>query len=323
MTILNFLIRIVHGLLCSFLLVLGRLNLEEEFLIISQLALRIMAGAEVVGLDLNKRRRNPAALLGSHVAACAELASGRGIDGAGDISFEDDPLLISRAFLSRGDGGQKSHSIGMTRIIEYGLLVSKLNYIAQIHNGYAVGDELNDRKVMGYEHVCKLLLLLELLKQVDYLGLNGNVKSGYALVADNELGLNGKRTGYADTLTLTAGELMGITVQHVLLQTALLHRFNDIGTQPRRTVLEEVMRYKTFLNYLADREAGIQRGIGILEDYLQVFTQTAHLLVFQAGKVNAVIAHCLILLELRIVLILCPDAVKLFLKLGNLGIDGL
>ena len=132
MTILNFLIRIVHGLFCSFLLVLGRLNLEEEFLIISQLALRIMAGAEVIGLDLNKGRRDPAALLGSHVAACAELASGRGIDGAGDISFEDDPLLISRAFLSRGDGGQKSHGIGMTRIIEYGLLVGKLNYIAQI-----------------------------------------------------------------------------------------------------------------------------------------------------------------------------------------------
>ena len=61
-----------------------------------KLLLREMTCAEMSGLDLGKRRSNSLALIRSHVAACAEFTSCRRINRAGDISLENDLLLVSR-----------------------------------------------------------------------------------------------------------------------------------------------------------------------------------------------------------------------------------
>ena len=64
----------------------------------------------------------------------------------------------------------------MTRIVEDRLLIGKLYHVTEIHNHDTVRNELNYGQIMRNEHVCKVLLLFEVLEQVDDLRLDRNVK---------------------------------------------------------------------------------------------------------------------------------------------------
>ena len=75
----------------------------------------------------------------------------------------------------------------------------------------------NNRQVVGNKHIGQVLLILQFLQEVNDLRLNGHIQSGNGLVADDELGPQRQRTGDADTLSLTAGELVRITVEEILL----------------------------------------------------------------------------------------------------------
>lgn len=90
------------------------------------------------------------------------------------------------------------------------LPIRNLDHLTQIHNGNAIGDVLHDGQVVGDKEIRRTKLVLQFLKQVQNLGLNGNIQSGYRLVTDNQLGLQRKSAGDADTLTLAARELMRI-----------------------------------------------------------------------------------------------------------------
>ena len=82
--------------------------------------------------------------------------------------------------------------------------IRKLHYVAQIHYRYAVGNMLYDQQIMGYEEIRHAQLVLQILKHVDDLRLNGYVQRGYGLVADYEFGVYGEGPGYAYTLALAA-----------------------------------------------------------------------------------------------------------------------
>ena len=170
---------------------------------------------------------------------------------------------------------------------------------------------------MGNEHVGQLLLLLQLLQQVDDLGLDGNVQSGDTLVTDDELGLHSQGAGDGHTLTLTAGELVGIAVQHILLQAALLHGLDDVVTHGLGTGLEEVMGGQALLDDLTDGHTGVQRGVGILEDDLQILAEQTHLGILQSSQVDAVIAHFLVLGKLGVAGILGAQGIELAVHDGT------
>ena len=86
---------------------------------------------------------------------------------------------------------------------------------------------LYDREVMSNEEISRTELVLELLQQVQNLGLNGHIQSGNRLVADNQLGLKRKCTGNADTLTLAAGKLMRIAVNVLGVQSDNVEKLAD------------------------------------------------------------------------------------------------
>ncbi len=86
---------------------------------------------------------------------------------------------------------------------------------------------LHDGQVVGDKQICGTELVLQFLEQVQNLGLNGHIQSGNRLVADNQLGLQRKCTGNADTLTLTAGELMRITVDVLGVQSNDVEKLAD------------------------------------------------------------------------------------------------
>ena len=89
---------------------------------------------------------------------------------------------------------------------------------AQIHHGHAVADVLDHRQVVGDEQVGEAELLLQVLEQVDDLGLDRHVERRHRLVADDQLGLHRQRAGDADALALAAGELVRIAAHVVGLQ---------------------------------------------------------------------------------------------------------
>ena len=65
---------------------------------------------------------------------------------------------------------------------------------------------------MGNENVGQIEFLLQMMEEVQHLGLDGNVQSGNGLVGDDELRFYGQGPGDSDTLFLTAGELVRITL---------------------------------------------------------------------------------------------------------------
>ena len=75
-----------------------------------------------------------------------------------------------------------------------------------------VGDHFHDGEVMRNENVGQIEFLLQMMEEVQHLGLDGNVQSGNGLVGDDELRFYGQGPGDSDTLFLTAGELVRITL---------------------------------------------------------------------------------------------------------------
>ena len=142
---------------------------------------------------------------------------------------------------------------------------------------------------MGDEEDGQVVLGLQFLEQVQNLGLNGHIQSGNRLVADNQLRLQRKCTGNADTLTLTAGELMRIAVNVLGVQSDNVEKLAD--------ALNALLLGAHAVNGhglgddLADGHAGIQRSIGILEDKLHLATHVLDLMLAHLGNIFTLEEH--------------------------------
>ena len=80
---------------------------------------------------------------------------------------------------------------------------------------------------MGDEEISEPEFLLQILQQVDDLGLDRYVQRRHRLVADDQLGFDGERARDTDALALTAGELVRIAPHVIRLQTDGLEQFHD------------------------------------------------------------------------------------------------
>ena len=104
------------------------------------------------------------------------------------------------------------------------LCVRQLYHFTKIHNGDSVGNVTDHQKIMGDEQVGQAHLVLEFIKHIDDLGLDGHVQGGHRLVANHKLGVHCHSPGNADALPLAAGELMGIPVGVLRVQAHLGHQ---------------------------------------------------------------------------------------------------
>ena len=85
----------------------------------------------------------------------------------------------------------------------------------------------DNQQVVGNEQIGQTHFFLQLVEHVDDLCLDGNVQSGNRLVTDNELGAHSQAAGNTDTLTLAAGEFVGIAGSMLGVQTHLVHQIQD------------------------------------------------------------------------------------------------
>ena len=90
-----------------------------------------------------------------------------------------------------------------------------------------VGDVPDDGQVVRDEQIGQPELVLQVLEQVDDLGLDRHVEGRDRLVADDQLGPQGHGPGDADALPLAAGELVGVAVVVLGVEADPLHQVLD------------------------------------------------------------------------------------------------
>ncbi len=75
------------------------------------------------------------------------------------------------------------------------------------------------RKVMGDEEIGQTESSLEVLQQIDDLGLDRDIEGRDRLIAHDKAGLHRKGPGDPDPLPLATRKLVGIPVSHVGIET--------------------------------------------------------------------------------------------------------
>ena len=91
------------------------------------------------------------------------------------------------------------------------------------------GEDLHDAEVVADEQAGEALLALQLLEQVEHLGLHRHVERGRGLVGDQQVGLEREGAGDADALALTAGELVRVAVPEAALQVDAVEQLLDLA----------------------------------------------------------------------------------------------
>lgn len=71
---------------------------------------------------------------------------------------------------------------------------------------------------MGNEQVCQVKLLLQLLEEVDDLGLDRDIKCGNWLIADDQLRITSQSPGDPQALALPSTHFVGKAIAHRRIQ---------------------------------------------------------------------------------------------------------
>ena len=174
----------------------------------------------------------------------------------------------------------------MERIGEDLLLVTKLHHGAKIHHADLIRNELDHRQIVGNEQVGQVHGSLQLLEQVDDLRLDRYVERRNRLVANHKLRVYRESAGNADSLTLTARELVGIALIVVIAQSAFLHQIQHVVSY--LALGYDIVNLHRLGQNIAYGASGRQRGIGILEDDLHLGADIPHLCRLIIGDVLAV-----------------------------------
>src|SRR6266478_4590593 len=143
-----------------------------------------------------------------------------------------------------------------------------------IHHQHVVADVFDHGEIVGDEEVGELELVLEILKKVHDLRLDGDIQGGDRLIADDEFRLHGQGARDADALALAAGKFVRVALHHLGLQTDVAQELGH-ALPALRTVHRGEMDFEGFGHDLVDGMARIERAEGVLEDHLHLATKGA------------------------------------------------
>ena len=133
--------------------------------------------------------------------------------------------------------------------------------------------------------------MLKLVEQVEHLRLDGQVQRGDRLVADDHVGVEGKRAGDPDALALPAGELLRVLVRRLRAETDEVDQFAHPRVAFALVLVHALVASPRLGDDVARRHPCVQRGVGILEHHLHAAAEIQQLLATQAERVDAVEAH--------------------------------
>ncbi len=156
-----------------------------------------------------------------------------------------------------------------------------------IHDGDAVGDVVDDAEIVGDENHRQSEVLLEGFDEVEDLRLDGDIERGDRFIGDDELGFRGERAGDGDALALAAGELVRVFPHDFGVET-------DGGHEGFHAVEEgvafqlRVALADGFSEGGEDRHPRVERGVGVLEDHLEIEPAVADFAAAELGQILAI-----------------------------------
>src|SRR3954447_2156888 len=246
-----------------------------------------VTGHLVLGADLQQRRLGLGAdLLGQRAARPEPAARGR-VDRAGYVAGEPDPLAATpdRGLLDVGYGGEQGLGVGVVRVQVDAVAIGDLDDLAEVHHRDLGAEVPHDREVVGDEQERDAELLLDALEQVDHLGLDRHVERRDRLVGHQQLGVEGEGPGDADALTLAAGELVGEPVVVLGVEADDLEQLLDPVED--LVLRDDVVDAQRSAHDRSDRVPRVERGVGVLEDHLDLAAQRLEVTLADLGDVVA------------------------------------
>ena len=151
---------------------------------------------------------------GSEAIALGEV--GRGRHGSGHLVQALGPCL------DRGDRAEQAAGVLVAGIGEDLLGGALLDHLAGVHHGDGMRHLGHEGEIVRDEDHREAELFAQFVEQVDDLLLHRDVERGGRFVGDDELGVAGQGHGDEHALALAAGELVGIALHVLDVETDLL-----------------------------------------------------------------------------------------------------
>src|SRR5918996_2231816 len=194
-----------------------------------------------------------------------QAAAGVWVDGCIRLALEGRPSapVDGRVY---GHGVEQRAGVGMDGAAKERLRRRRLDDLPRVHDEHAVGDVANDGQVVRDEKVGQIQPALNLVQEVEQLGLNRYVQRRGGLVEHDDGGVGDERSGDSDTLALAARELVGVASRVLALEAAELEDFGDPLTC--LVAARDVVDLERLGHRRADCPARVQ-GLGhVLENHL-------------------------------------------------------
>ena len=97
--------------------------------------------------------------------------------------------------------------------------------LAQIHYRHLIGEMPNHRQIVTDEPICQAESILQFFKQVDHLGLDGNIQRGDWLIADDQVRVKREGAGNSDPLASSPRKFVRIPVGEFRIETDRIKEF--------------------------------------------------------------------------------------------------
>ena len=207
------------------------------------------------------------------------------IQRAGHLARQLD-ALGTRSGINCRNRGEQCARVGMAWVGIDFVTVRNFDDLAEIHNRNTLADVFDHAQVVRDEEIGQVQLLLQILKQVDYLRLDRNVERRDRLVEHEETRAHCERPRDPDTLALPARKLMRLAVKRVGPYPNHIEQFEDplLLLHPAC----ETMDLNSFADDCAHSHAGIKRCVRILEDELHLAAQMTKLAARKGGEIAPV-----------------------------------
>jgi hypothetical protein len=203
---------------------------------------------------------------------------------------------LQRRFLTalnragRGNSGNESLCIRMFWVPNNFSRRAGFDNLSQVHDQYAVGDVLNNCKVMRNEKIRQSEARLQFLQEVHDLRLHRNVKRADWLIADDEFRLDRQGARDANSLPLSAAEFVRVSLRMGGVESNLDKQFFDTRP-PRRLTNREMVNIQSFPDDLLDGHSRIQGAERVLKNHLEVPPAGAKFLFRKREKICAFKPH--------------------------------
>lgn len=161
--------------------------------------------------------------------------------------------------------------------------IADLDYLAQIHYGYTIGNVLNNGEAMGDEKIRQAKLLLQFLEQIYDLSLDRNVKCRDRFITNDQLWIKCQSPSDPDPLTLAARKLMRVAIGVFWVKAYLVEQV--LNPSVAFTFVPNTVDLKRLRYDRADAHTRIEARVGILKDDLHLATKGLHLPILKAEEV--------------------------------------